>query len=205
VSGLVDNVLAHLSADQISQIAAQLGTDPAQARAAIEHAVPLIVGGMARNASTPQGADALNNALGAHAGLDVGSVLGSILGGGGSGIGGSILGHIFGTNQRAANQGLGQATGLGTQNAGQLMAILAPIVMAALANHAQAQGNLNPGGLGSILGQANQQIQQQGGMLGGLLNGVLNHQGGNFDLSQVLGGMGPGGGLGGLLGALGGR
>jgi len=205
MSGLVDNVLAHLSAEQISQIAAQLGTDPAQARAAIEHAVPLIVGGMAQNATTPQGADALNNALGQHAGLDIGSVLGSVLGGGGSGLGSSILGHIFGPKQSAANQGLGQATGLGQQNAGQLLAILAPIVMAALANHAQAQGNLNPGGLGSILGQANQQIQRQGGTLGGLVNGVLNHQGGNFDLAQVLAGMGAGGGLGGLLGALGGR
>ena len=205
MSGLVDNVLAHLSAEQISQIAAQLGTDPAQARAAIEHAVPLIVGGMAQNATTPQGADALNNALGQHAGLDIGSVLGSVLGGGGSGLGSSILGHIFGPKQSAANQGLGQATGLGQQNAGQLLAILAPIVMAALANHAQAQGNLNPGGLGSILGQANQQIQRQGGTLGGLVNGVLNHQGGNFDLSQVLASMGAGGGLGGLLGALGGR
>jgi len=209
MSDLMNSVFSHLGDAQISQIATQLGTDPAQARAAIEHAVPLIVGGMARNASTPQGANALNNALGAHAGLDMGGLLGSVLGGGNSGIGGSILGHIFGANQAAANQGLGQATGLGQQNAGQLMAILAPIVMAALANHAQAQGRLNPGGLGSILGQANQHIQQQGGVLGGLVNGVLNHQGGNFDLSQVLGGaLGGGnatGGLGGLLGALAGR
>ena len=210
MSGLIGSVMSHLSDDQVAAIAAKLGTDPAQARAAIEHAVPLIVGGMAQNASTAQGANALNNALGAHTGLDMGSLLGSVLGGGGSSIGGSILGHIFGANQTAANQGLGQATGLGTQNAGQLLAILAPIVMAALANHAQAQGGLNPGGLGSILGQANQQIQQQGGVLGSLVNGVLNHQGGNFDLSQVLGAAmgsagGGGGGLGGLLGALTGR
>lgn len=208
MSGLVDNVLSNLGPDQVSAIASKLGVDPAQAQSAIEHAVPLIVGGMAQNASTAQGADALNNALGQHAGLNMSSVLGSVLGGGGSGIGGSILGHIFGGNQTAANQGLGQATGLGQQNAGQLMAILAPIVMAALANHAQAQGGLNPGALGSILGQAGQQIQQQGGLTGGLLNAVLSHNGsGNFDLSQVVGGLagaggGNAGGLGGLLGAL---
>src|SRR4051812_38967299 len=159
MSGLIDDVMSHLRDAQVQQIANQLGTDPAQARTAIEHAVPLIVGGMAQQARTPQGAGALADALGQHAGLDMGSVLGSVLGSGGSGIGGSILGHIFGANHAAANQGLGQATGLDQQNAGQLMAILAPIVMAALANHAQAQGNLNPGGLGSILGQANQQIQ----------------------------------------------
>ena len=194
MSGLLDNVMSHLGDAQIQQIAAQLGTDPAQARAAIEHAVPLIVGGMAQNASTPQGASALNNALGAHTGLDMGSVLGSVLGGGGSGIGGSILGHIFGANQQAASQGLGQATGLGQQNAGQLMAILAPIVMAALASHVQDQG-LNPGGLGGMLGQQGQQIQQRGGLVGGLLNAVLNHGGGNLDLSNLVSGAG------GLLGA----
>jgi hypothetical protein len=203
MSGLVDNVLAHLGDDQIAAIAAKLGSDQAHTRTAIEHAVPLIVGGMAQNASTPQGASSLNNALGAHTGQDIGGLLNSVLGGNNSGIGGAILGHIFGGNQAAANQGLGQATGLGQQGAGQLMAILAPIVMAALANHAQSQGSLNPGGLGSILGQANQNILQQGGMVGGLVNAVLNHRGGDFDLSQVLGGTASGAsGLGGLLGAL---
>jgi hypothetical protein len=149
----------------------------------------LIVGGVAQNASTPQGADALNNALSAHAGNDVSSVLNSVLGSGGSGIGGAILGHIFGGNQNAANQGLGQVTGLGQQNAGQLMAILAPVVMSALANHAQGQG-LNAGGLGGMLAQESQQIQQQGGTAGGLLSAVLGHSGGNLDLSGLIRGAG---------------
>lgn len=202
MSGLVDTVMAHIGDPQVAQIAAQLGTDPAQARNAIEHALPLIVGGMAQNASTPQGANALNNALGAHTGFNVSDVLSSVLGGpgagssGASGIGGAILGHIFGGNQAAANQGLGQTTGLGQQNAGQLMAILAPIVMATLANHAQSQG-LNAGGLGGMLAQESQQIQQQGGVAGGLLSAVLGHSGGNLDLSHLLQGAG------GLLGAFG--
>jgi len=55
MSGLVDNVLANLNSDQIGAIASRLGVDPAQAQAAIEHAVPLIVGGMAQNASSPAG------------------------------------------------------------------------------------------------------------------------------------------------------
>lgn len=188
MSGIIDTVMSNLGDAQIAAIAGQLGTDPQQARTAIEHALPLIVGGMAQNASTSQGAEALHNALGDHAGSDIGSILGSVLAGGGSstGIGGAILGHIFGNNQTAANQGLGQATGLGTQNAGQLLAILAPIVMGILANHAQNQ-NLGAGGLGGMLGQESQQIQQQGGLTGGLLNAVLGHSGGgNLDLSGLL-------------------
>ncbi len=66
------------------------------------------------------------------------------------------------------------------------MAILAPIVMAALANHVQSQG----GGLGNVLAQESQQIQQRGGLVGGLLSAVLNHGGGgNMDLSNMLGGV----------------
>jgi len=190
MSNLVDTVLAHLDDPQIAQIAAQLGTDPQQARAAIEHAVPLIVGGMAQSASTPDGAGALHTALGDHAGQSISDVLAGVLGGGAAaGIGGGILGHIFGANHDAANQGLGQATGLGQQNAGQLMAILAPVVMAALANHVQ-RGGIDSGALGGMLGQQAQQIQQGGGLMGGLLNAVLGHSGGNLDLSGLLQGAG---------------
>lgn len=203
MSALVDSILSHLGDDQVAAIAARLGTDPAQARNAIEHAIPLIVGGMAQNASTAQGAGALHDALGAHSGLDISNVLGNLLGSasgsaGASGIGGAILGHIFGANRGAADQGLGQVTGLGQQNAGQLMAILAPIVMAYLANHVQAQ-DLNPGALGGLLGQQGQQLQQRGGLVGGLLNAVLSHGGGNLDLSHLVSGAG------GLLGAFGRR
>jgi len=196
MSSLVDTVLAHLGDPEIAQIAAQLGASPQQARVAVEHAVPLIVAGMAGNASTAPGAGALHDALGGHAGQSISDVLSSVLGGGASGVGGRILGHIFGTSRDAANQGVGHVSGIGSQNAGQLMAILAPIVMAALANHAQQRG-LDPGGLGGMLGQQSQQIQQQGGMLGGLLNAVLGHGGGgNLDLSGLIQGAG------GLLGSM---
>jgi len=205
MSGVVDSVLSKLGPEQIAAIAARLGVDPAQAQTAVEHAVPLIVGGMAQNASTPQGADALHDALGNHAGFDIGNVLANVLGGGGAGggtsgagIGGAILGHIFGGNRDAANQGLGQVTGLGQQNADQLMAMLAPMVMAALANHVQNRG-IDPGMLGGMLGQQSQQIQQNGGLVGGLLSAVLSHGGGNLDLSHLLQGAG------GLLGAFGRR
>ena len=188
MSGLVDNVLSNLGPDQIGAIASRLGVDPAQAQSAIAHAVPLIVGGMAQNASTPAGANALNDALGAHGG-DLSGILGSVLGGGaGSGIGGAILGHVFGGNQGAVNQGLGQATGLGQNNAGQLMAILAPMVMGALANHAQGQ-NVGAGGLGGLLAREVEQVQQQGGSAGGLLNAVLSNSGGLSGLLQSAGGL----------------
>ncbi len=241
MSGLIDNIIGQLGPGQIEAIANRLGTDPQTTQAAIEQALPLIVGGMANNASTPDGAGALHNALQGHAGTEIsdvlnnvlgggsagaggglggllggllggqqgggglGSVIGSVLGGGqqsgglNAGVGGAILGHIFGNKADAANQGLGQTTGLGTESAGQLMAILAPIVMSVLANQTRGQG-LSPGGLGSVLGQQAQATQQQGGVTGGLLNAVLDHNGdGKIDLSEMIQAAG------GVMGALGAR
>lgn len=192
MSSVTDQVLQHLDASRVDAIAAQLGVDPAQAQSAIEQAVPLLVGGLARNASSDEGADALHTAVGAHAGVDIGSILGGMLGGSGvgnpaasgGGLGGAILGHIFGNRQDQAQEGLGQASGLGGQNAGQLLAMLAPIIMSVLGNMAQKKG-LGPGGLGSALGQESQQIDQ--GSHGGLLGSILDRDGdGQLGLGDLL-------------------
>ena len=193
MNSLIDNVMGQLDQQHIDAIAGQLGTDPDQARNAIEHALPLIVGGLSQNASTPQGAQDLHDALGAHAGTDFGSLLGGLLGGGGSGagsnmggMGGAILSHIFGNNQSNATQGLGQATGLGSQNSAQLMAILAPLVLSALSNMSQRHG-LDPNGVGGVLNQDVQRTQQSGGGISDMLNSVLGS------------GQSNGPGLGGLM------
>ena len=184
MSDLTNQVMGHLDDQRIQAIAQQLGVDPSQAQSAIQQAMPLLIGGLARNAQTDDGAGALHSALGDHAGSDVGSILGSVLGGGGLGNGGAILGHIFGARQDQAAQGLGQQTGLGAQNAGQLLAILAPVVMGVLGNMSQRQG-MNASGLGSVLGQEAQRIG--GSHAGGLLGAVFDQDGdGRFGLGDVL-------------------
>lgn len=245
MSGLVDAVMAQIGGNEIDAIAQQFGLSPNQAQAAIEQTVPLMVGAMARNASTPDGAAALHTALGDHEGADLGGLLGGLLGGNagggglgglgnllggalsgggggaagsggglgdlgalagavlgglgggaqaeaapggglGGGIGGAILGHIFGNRRGQAEQGLGQTTGLGSVNAGQLMAMLAPIVMAVLARM-NKQRDLGPGGLSDMLGQDSQRTRQAGGIGGGLLGAVLDRDGdGDVDLSDLL-------------------
>ena len=181
MSELTSRVFEQLDQSHIESIASQLGVDPAQASNAVQQALPLLMGGLARNASSPQGASALHSALERdHAGVDIGGLLGSVLGGGsgggigevlgsvlgggnadsaGSGIGGAILGHIFGGRREQAARGLGQTSGLGNQGAAQLLAMLAPLVMAALGNMTRKQG-LDANGLSGILGQENNRLQQ---------------------------------------------
>jgi hypothetical protein len=206
MSDLTSRVFEQLDQSHIESIASQLGVDPAQASNAVQQALPLLMGGLARNASSPQGANALHSALERdHAGVDIGGLLGSVLGGGngggigdvlgsvlgggnansaGAGIGGAILGHIFGGRREQAARGLGQTSGLGSQGASQLLAMLAPLVMAALGNMTRKQG-LDANGLSGILGQENNRLQQ--GSVGGLLSGVLDADGdGEVSMSEML-------------------
>lgn len=206
MASMTQGLAAQLSGAPMQQIAQQLGIPPQQAQAAVAAALPLLMGALGRNASQPQGAQALHAALQDHAGGDISSVLGSVLGGAMGGAGGQgndtlgrMLGHIFGGQQQQATQGIGQATGLGNEQTQMLLRILAPIVLAYLANHmfggqqqasapvASAPQDSGPQGLGDILGREVEQIGQQQGGLGGLLGQVL---GGNT------------GGLGGILGGI---
>jgi hypothetical protein len=185
---LADDLLNQLQGPQLAQIGQQLGLSQPQASDAISAALPLLIGALGRNASQPQGAEALFGALQRdHAGLDLGSVLGSVLGGGGQGS--EILGHIFGARQNNAAQGLGAATGLGGVQANSLLKILAPIVLAYLARRLFSQGNATtPQALGQALGDEHQQIREQGGLGGGLLGAVMDRDGdGDTDFSDLVG------------------
>lgn len=193
---LTDDLAAQLRGAPASQFAQQLGISQEQSSAAINAALPLLMGALGRNASQPQGAQALFGALQKdHAGADIGSVLGSVLGGGGS-EGAAILGHIFGGKQARAETGVAQATGLGEGQAGQLLKMLAPIVMAYLARRAMSGRGSQPAdgaqALGGLLGQEQREIRQEGGLGGGLLGAVLDQDGdGQLGLGDLvkLGGL----------------
>lgn len=205
-ASLTDDLLNQLQGQPLAQLGTQLGLSQPQTQNAVSAALPLLLGALGRNASQPQGAEALFGALQRdHAGgggLDIGSVLGAVLGGGGANPqtdGAGILGHIFGGRQETAAQGLGQATGLGGSQANTLLKVLAPIVLSYLAQRMLSGGNqaASPQALGQVLGQEEQRISQQGGLGGGLLGAVLDQDGdgqlGLGDLLKIGGGLLGGG------------
>ncbi|HEL2978306.1 TPA: DUF937 domain-containing protein [Stenotrophomonas maltophilia] len=176
---LTDELLAKLQGAPLQQVSQQLGISDTQASGAIGAALPLLMGALGNNASQPQGAQALLGALqNNHSGLDLGNVIGSVLGGGGGAAsdGAGILGHIFGGSQQKVETGLAQATQLDSGRTSQLLQILAPIVMAFLAQRLGG-GQADAGSLSQALGQEKQQVQQQGGLAGGLLGSLLDQDG----------------------------
>ena len=204
MASLTDDLASQLQGAPVQRVAQQLGIEPSQASSAVSAALPLLMGALGRNASQPEGAQALFGALqNDHAGGDLGSVLGAVLGGAQNRQtdGAGILGHIFGGSQERAQAGVAQATGLQSGQAGQLLKILAPIVMAYLARRMfqQREGtqagaaNADPDALSGILGQEQQEIRQQGGVGGSLLGAVLDQDGdgqlGIGDLMKIGGGL----------------
>ncbi|WP_064750156.1 DUF937 domain-containing protein [Lysobacter antibioticus] len=196
-ASLTDDLLNQLQGQPLAQLGSQLGLSGPQTQSAVGAALPLLLGALGRNASQPQGAEALFGALqrdhagGGGSGLDLGSVLGAVLGGGGGRQtdGAGILGHIFGGREEAAAQGLGQSTGLGGNQASALLKMLAPIVLSYLAQRMLSGGNqaaASPQQLGQVLGQEHQRIQQQDAT-SGLLGAVLDQDGdGQLGLGDLL-------------------
>ena len=157
-----------------------------------------VLGGGLGGAGGRPGGTTTSDTGGAGGGL--GGLLGGLLGGGQAQEGGTgfpqfggrqadadgMLGHIFGDRTQRAEEGLGQATGLGSGTAHNLLRILAPIVMTFLAQRF-ARGNADPGGLQQALGEEREEIGQQGGLGGGLLGAVLDQDGdGKVDINDLL-------------------
>jgi len=167
-----------LGAQDVEQIGSRLGVDGATAQKAIALSIPVLLEALSRNAAHPEGARALENAVERDHDGTILDDLGSLLSGGGSG-GEAILPHVLGSRQQNVQERIGRASGLDAAAVGQLLAMLAPIVLGAL-GRARQQGD---GDLGSILGGARAQVQRQAPQATDILSGILdaNHDGSALD------------------------
>ncbi len=159
----------------IDQIASKLGVPPGQASSAVAAGVPAILAGLAKNAQKPEGASAIASALDKdHDGsvLDDDSYFDSYQEKKGEG----ILGHVFGDKTGPVESQVSALGGLDGAKGGELMKMLAPLIMGYLGKQ-KSSGGLDVGSLSQILG-------------GGGGGGGLQLPGG---LDEILGGMGGGG------------
>ena len=196
MASLLDELRQQLDPSTISGISKKIGANEKQTDQAISALVPMMIGGMSQNVQhSPNGAESLNKALEQdHDGSLLGQLSG-LLGGGaggtGGGVGGNlmdmlgglgggnsrttnangILGHLFGSRQSAVQDGVSQATGLNGGQVGQLMGLLAPLLMGTLGK-VKKQQNLDSRGVADLVNHERQTIEketpgtQQGSLLG---------------------------------------
>jgi hypothetical protein len=166
-----------LKALPIDDIASRLGVDPGQARQAVEEGGATILSGLQRNAQTPDGAAAIEKALGKHGGEVAGGRVD--LNALDTADGEKILGHIFDGQEQAVAQKLTQEPKTAGIDFGKLLPILAPIIMGVIANQQKDKAPTPDAG-------------SEGGGLGGLIGGLLGGGGSGssgIDIGGLLGGL----------------
>lgn len=188
---LQELVQQQLGGGGLQQLSQQIGADPETTSNAISTALPMLLGGMARNTQSPEGASSLLAALDRdHDGSVLDDVVGFLGGGGASSVGSGILGHIFGDRRETVEAGISQASGLDLSQVAQLLPLLAPIVMGALGRTQRQQG-LDSGSLAGLLGQESQQAASSSPVLGTLSQLLDANRDGSVidDVAGMLGGL----------------
>ncbi len=207
MSGLLDLLNSPMGKQLISGVAGQTGQPEGKTSDVLSMAMPLILGAMKKNVSSPDGAAGLMSALSGKHNGGILDNLGGLFGGGVDDSvmqdGAGILGHVFGNKQPQVENALSQKSGLDAGSIAQILKIAAPIVMGYIGKQT-AQSNVSDAGgmnalLGSMLGGQPQENQS-------LITTLLDADGDGSILDDVagmvMGSTKQKGGLGGLLGGL---
>lgn len=155
---LLELMQGQLTPEIINQLSQQTGAAPQQTEVAAQGVLSTLLGGLSKNAQSPEGAGGIMAALDRdHDGSVLNDIMG-LLGGGGapqapaSALNGAgILGHILGGQQQNAAGMISQASGVAPEGVMGMMAQLAPLVMGVLGQQKQQQG-FDASGLASLLG-----------------------------------------------------
>ncbi len=210
MSGILDLLNGPMGKQLISGVAQQAGQSEDKTSGLLSMALPVLMGAMKRNASTPEGAQGLMSAL---SGKHDGGILDNLGGLFGGGVdqsvmddGAGILGHVLGGKQAGVQNALSQKSGIDAGTIATILKVAAPLVMGYLGKQTRQQNVSDSNGIGDLLG----------GMLGGgsnstkqqsLIESFLDSDGDGSILDDVAGmvlnsGGQKKGGLGGLLGGL---
>jgi hypothetical protein len=186
---LTQQLMQQLSGGGLSQISRQIGADEQTTGSVLSAAMPLLVSALANNASKPDGAQALHQALAEDHDGSILNDMSGFLDNPQAANGAGILGHILGSQQPVVTQGLAQNTGLNSGQVGQLLQIAAPLLMGALGQQQQQQG-FDTNGLAAFLGGQQQMAQQSNPDMMSMLNSLLDVNRDGSALDDILGMVG---------------
>ncbi len=207
MSGLLELLDSPMGKQLIGGIAGQTGNSEEKTANVLSMAMPILMGAMKQNASTPQGAEGLLSALNSKHNGSILDNLGGLFNGGVDqsvmSDGAGILGHLLGNKQSLVENTLSQKSGLDASSVAEILKIAAPILMGFLGKQ-KSQNSLDDANglsslIGSMLGGQPQQNQS-------LITSLLDSDGDGSVLDDVadmvLGNTKKKGGLGGMLGGL---
>lgn len=201
MAGLIDLLNSETGKALVKSASQQLGQNENQTASALSAAMPMILGAMKNNTTSPQGAAGLLGAL-SNSNHD-GSILDSI----GDMLGNEdimnegagILGHVFGGKVQNVAQAVSKKSGMDMNAVMQLLQMAAPIIMGYLGKESRSNKVNDANGieslLGGLLGSGAQQEQN-------LVTQILDADGDGSVIDDLIGMAGGSkkGGLGDMLG-----
>ena len=167
----------------LETLAKQVGAkDAGQTQSAANSILTALMGAMAKNASSPQGAGALANALDRdHDGSILDDLAGMLMGStpaqntkalNGSG----IVQHLLGDRQNGVVDMVSKVSGMDKNQVSALMVKLAPLLMGVLGKTKKEQG-LDSGGLASLIQGTVAAQKQQGNPVMNMVTAMLDKDG----------------------------
>lgn len=179
---LMDLLQGNLPDNLLGTLSNQLGNESAdQTKVAAQGAISALASALAKNASTPGGANALISALDRDHDGSILDDLAGFIGGTHQANnqnmlnGAGILRHVLGGNQNNIINMISRMSGLDQSKAGSLLTMLAPVILGALGK-ARNQQNMGVGDLTKLLGGAVQN-QAQSNRQFGLIQQLLDRDG----------------------------
>lgn len=192
MANLMDLLQGQLADGLLDNLTGQLGgADKEQTSKAATGIFSTLMGAMSKNASTPDGAASLANALDKdHDGGLLDNVM-DMFGGNSqpqqsrATNGAGILNHVLGGKQSGAIDMISKMSGLDSSKTGSLMTMLAPIVMANLGKAKKEQG-FDVSDLTSFLGNSVKSASNQNAEMG-LISKFIDQDGDGSVMDDIAG------------------
>jgi len=210
MSGIMDILNSEMGRSIVSGVADQTMQPKNKTQDVLMMAMPVLMAAMKRNASSPEGAKGLLNAINSKHDGSILSNLESLFNGGVDANvmqdGSKILDHVLGSKQRNVENAISLKSGVDAGTVAQILKVAAPILMGMLGNQTKQQNINSPGGLEGMLGGLLQGNSPQGRGDQSFLESILDADGDGSIMDDIAG-MAMGGdkkddGIGGLLGGL---
>lgn len=192
IDSITDIMNVSSNAPQMQALGKKTGVEPGTVSKLAMLAIPLILRAISKNMESNEGKDALHSTLEKHRGkTGAASSLEDLVTKADPQDGDKILNHAFGNKEQVIGQ-IARQTGIDQSTVGKVLASVAPVILAALADKKEEQ-NLDADGVAQQTDVFRQQAEekaagsfdlmdlfsqakgQQGSGLGGILGGILGN------------------------------
>lgn len=148
----INNIINEVVTEQLTKSMGQkLGISQGKAQGAVSMALPLLIGGLAKNAKNPKEAENILDALSKdHDGSILNDSSSVLFSENKQEEGGKIVDHILGSKTSAASKAIGGQIQIDPGQAREILVMLAPVVMGALGNK-QKNGGFSSSTLSDFL------------------------------------------------------